>query len=406
MIEILLQILLSGTLLTLAGCAAERALRDIGHPQRVVWAVTMSAMALTTILLLAGGSLPLRVPGAVTELVALAGTDGPRTTSSATTRSVPGAVLGGAWVGLTSVLLLGLAVCGTLQQRRLGRGTKDCLYGVDVTVTDHLGPAVAGVLWPSIVIPKWLGELPAEHQRVIVRHEAEHAAAGDHRLAAGALVLCCLIPWNPLLWYQLRRLRVAIEIDCDARVLGRQAPGRVAYGLLLIDVAERMARGTPLATPLVHPRGALERRLRMLNRRTVRPLRAVVSAVIAGALIAAACADPTQPEAASQNPKVSAAVFHATAGTLTRRTAEPAQATYTPRDRVPGGERQTSLSGNRLVRFEVQIGPDGHATNVRFAPGTTKELQTVARPAIESSQFRRSADHQAEDWIPAIMALP
>ena len=33
-----------------------------------------------------------------------------------------------------------------------------------------------------------------------------------------------LMPWNLPLWWQWRRLRFAIEVDCDARVL---ASGRI-----------------------------------------------------------------------------------------------------------------------------------------------------------------------------------
>jgi outer membrane receptor protein involved in Fe transport len=48
------------------------------------------------------------------------------------------------------------------------------------------------------------------------------------------------MPWNPALWFMLSRLRLAVELDCDARVLrGGVAPN--TYGNLLIDLAERAA---------------------------------------------------------------------------------------------------------------------------------------------------------------------
>ena len=50
-------------------------------------------------------------------------------------------------------------------------------------------------------------------------HERSHLDAGDPRLIALAVTLLVLMPWNPLLWWQFRRLRRAIEVDCDTRVL-------------------------------------------------------------------------------------------------------------------------------------------------------------------------------------------
>lgn len=48
MSDVLFRILLSSLFLTLAGAAAERALRDMGRPLRGVWMMTMAAMLATT----------------------------------------------------------------------------------------------------------------------------------------------------------------------------------------------------------------------------------------------------------------------------------------------------------------------------------------------------------------------
>ena len=59
-------------------------------------------------------------------------------------------------------------------------------------------------------------------------------------LALAQLALL-VMPWNLALWWQIRRLRVAVELDCDARVL-RSGDVRF-YGDLLLDVARpRQAR--------------------------------------------------------------------------------------------------------------------------------------------------------------------
>src|SRR6266487_6960503 len=56
--------------------------------------------------------------------------------------------------------------------------------------------------------------------------------------SAAALVL---MPWNPALWWQVRRLRLAVEIDCDGRVLARGGTPP-EYFELLLQVGRRRAR--------------------------------------------------------------------------------------------------------------------------------------------------------------------
>jgi len=117
-------------------------------------------------------------------------------------------------------------------------------------------------------------------------------------LAWGALALV-LAPWNPALWWQLRRLRLAVEMDCDARVLsrGHHAPD---YGALLLQVGHRRAR-LPLGAPaLGEPASFLERRIRRMAT-TLPPWRwvgaAAAGAVAAGAIMAACEAPrPVKPE--------------------------------------------------------------------------------------------------------------
>ena len=99
-------------------------------------------------------------------------------------------------------------------------------------------------------------------------HEGEHIRAGDPYLLLGAALALVLMPWHPVLWRQVRRLRLAIEIDCDARVLGRTENPR-SYGELLLQVARR--RPEPpmwaMGAPLAYPFSMLEQRLRAMGRR-------------------------------------------------------------------------------------------------------------------------------------------
>ena len=93
-----------------------------------------------------------------------------------------------------------------------------------------------------------------------------------------ASLFLLLAPWSLALWWQLRRLSLAIETDCDNRVVGAlgNAP---AYGELLFKVAQAASRG-PRLQPAFLGAGMLERRLTILLAPT--QLRHVQRLVLAG----------------------------------------------------------------------------------------------------------------------------
>jgi hypothetical protein len=78
-------------------------------------------------------------------------------------------------------------------------------------------------------------------------------------VASLALVL---MPWNLAMWWQLQRLCLAVEMDCDTRVVSALGDAH-AYGNLLLKVAEAETRGLRLQPALLGV-GSLERRLRRL----------------------------------------------------------------------------------------------------------------------------------------------
>jgi len=109
-------------------------------------------------------------------------------------------------------------------------------------------------------------------------------------------VLLVPMAWNPFAWALFARLRRAIELDCDGRVLASGAPA-VEYGAVLLDVGVRSAR-VPLAVPaLVEPRPFLERRLKMITQRAPRGRwrKGVAAGLAALATFALACDAPTPP---------------------------------------------------------------------------------------------------------------
>jgi beta-lactamase regulating signal transducer with metallopeptidase domain len=134
----------------------------------------------------------------------------------------------------------------------------------EVWVTEALGPAVYGLIKPIILMPRWALDAASDARSVVLAHEQEHIAARDPALLLLRLVLVVIAPWNLPLWWQLRRLRFAIEVDCDARVLGRGAEAR-AYGEVLLAIGERLTFTPVGAIALTEPASQLLRRIRIMT---------------------------------------------------------------------------------------------------------------------------------------------
>jgi hypothetical protein len=164
-------------------------------------------------------------------------------------------------------------------------------------ISDGLGPAVLGFIRQRIVLPSWALELEEGKISVILLHEDEHRRARDPALLAAGTFLAILSPWNAPLWWALRRLRLAVEGDCDQRVLDRGV-GRRAYGSLLLEVASGFKTLSPLAPALTEGgRSYLERRLRMM-RDSVRKGgmgNALLAVAAGGFFLFLACETPTPP---------------------------------------------------------------------------------------------------------------
>ncbi len=176
------------------------------------------------------------------------------------------------WGLVSAALLVRLAGAVTTLRRRARGWTVTELDGLEVTVADDLGPAVLGVLRPRIIVPQWLAQEPAERRVAVLAHEREHLRAYDGRALFAGWLVVVLAPWNLPVWWFYRRLRQAIEVDCDARVVRRGVPV-ATYGEALLSVATRAPAALQPAIGLFERRSQLERRLRILvtpSRRWVR----------------------------------------------------------------------------------------------------------------------------------------
>ena len=144
-------------------------------------------------------------------------------------------------------------------RKRSASGAPSVVDGVSVLVTDTLGPATVGVLRSRVLVPRWVLALPRVQRRYVLRHEEEHRSSHDSLLLFVASLMLLLAPWNLALWWQLKRLRLAVEMDCDNRVVSALGDAN-AYGELLFKVAQAASRG-PRLQPAFLGAGMLERRL-------------------------------------------------------------------------------------------------------------------------------------------------
>lgn len=298
-----------GALLSLAALATERAMRAFALPQRWVWAAAM-------VLMLAIPAATRWIPRteAPAPAAAAAGAEGtrlrladfPAAAAESASRVDAAALdrpLAIGWMMASAAAVLALlAAWAVLERRRRGWKAAE-VDGVPVLLSPATGPAVIGFFRSRIVLPRWVTEdAPAEVRALLLEHEQEHLRAGDPRLLALGLAVVAVMPWNPAAWWQLRRLRLAVEVDCDARVLARRADVR-AYGTLLLEVGGRGTGGRLLAAAFSEPASFLERRIRIMTTpRARRPwLRAAGFGAAALAMVAAACEapGPVQPAPAS-----------------------------------------------------------------------------------------------------------
>lgn len=142
------------------------------------------------------------------------------------------------WATVSLALLLWLAA-GVSYWRRVRKSWEHTTVdGVHVDVSPVTGPAVLGLISQRIVLPAWATTMQLKHRRLVLAHESEHISAHDPQRLALATAALIVMPWNIALWWCASRLRRAIELDCDARVL-RRFPNTKEYGYVLLEVAAR-----------------------------------------------------------------------------------------------------------------------------------------------------------------------
>jgi beta-lactamase regulating signal transducer with metallopeptidase domain len=298
-------------LLSIAALAVERACRLQRWPSRWIWTVALAAPFL----------LPFTAPVA-DRSVALVESPVAATVNSSAGESVApapsaqpafridrlipsqqvAALLGALWICCSVLLAAGLTIAWLRMCRRAASWTHRILDGTNVLVSADVGPAVIGFWRPQIVVPQWLLSADQQVRRLALAHESQHVQARDPLLLFAATMAVVLMPWNLPLWWQWRRLRFAIEVDCDTRVLTSGRIADVEYAEALLTVAERSSDVPLAAAAMCESASTLEKRIHLflLDRTTWQ--RAVALVLLAGGIgFAAAAAQIDAPVAFGQS---------------------------------------------------------------------------------------------------------
>jgi beta-lactamase regulating signal transducer with metallopeptidase domain len=291
--------------------------------------------------------------------------------------------LGVMWLLSTSASLALLALLLRRLDAQRKRWPRARLLGTTVRVGESDGPAVYGVFAPDIVVPRALLSCDTSDQALVLAHEDEHRRAHDPLLLATATVLVALLPWHPMAWWCLARLRLATELDCDTRVLQRGVSAH-RYGHVLLTLASSLPVGPRAAHALAlfdTPRHLERRLLAMTSPKSRRsPFIASGLALVGAALIATAC-NTDVPTAAEVRDADVAAVTK----TLGLPSAEGA-VQYTVDGQARTAAEARAVQADQIESIEVQRGAASGSSTVhvrtRRADGTSKPL-TVTGQRIE-----------------------
>jgi beta-lactamase regulating signal transducer with metallopeptidase domain len=302
----MLYVIAVGMALCILAWIAERLLAQWGWSRRFVWVAALLASVIVPLALMSRpatlSTLESGRPAAATIGTTL-GSDGfsggPTDSERHTVNPTPrpwlnrpelDRLLVSVWAALSGGLSLWLLVASWALSRKLRHWPIETIDGHVVRIAQSTGPAVCGAFAPSIVIPRWVASAPNPVRELILLHEHSHLRARDPLMFRIALLLVVLAPWNVPAWWLLHRLRFAIEVDCDARVLGATQRDAVTYGEVLLTIGQRPSHLPAGSMALNESSSQLERRIRimMFSRPRLSALATGTLALLAGGVVTGA----------------------------------------------------------------------------------------------------------------------
>ena len=309
-------------------------------------------------------------------------------------------VLVSLWIGM-SILLLARLVRGVVMLRRSRRDWLEGeIDGTPVRLSDNVGPAVVGLHPMHVVVPEWILTLDAPLRAIVLRHEEEHRAARDPYLLFLAAIGIVLMPWNLPLWIQAKRLRLAIEMDCDARVL-RAHPSPERYGLLMLTIAQRRSVAPTLFAPMLsEPTTQLERRILAMRTTTRRLGRLTLYGGIAltlGVLAFACSLTSDTPTGVTPVTKLPASTSGAASGaaadggvtfvTAYSGTGQAQPLPDSPTPKYPDLLRTARIQGTVLAQFVVDSSGTPEAPTLKVLESSHDLFTNSVRAALPTMKF-------------------
>jgi hypothetical protein len=302
-------VLLVSALLAGAAYVGERASRARKAPTRWLWGLCISASLIAPTAI---STLAVQLPdlssrwghGATSRMVPLrqitAGARAPSAwliAGAGKMSATPGldSLIIGAWTLTSLALMLAVAVHSVRLLSRKRHWEIARVSGAEVFVAEDVGPAVVGLLGPRIVVPRWLLAASPAEQDLVIAHEQSHLDANDAQVLAGAVLMICAMPWNVAMWWALRRLRHAIEIDCDARVL-RRGHAVSSYGAALLMVGARQSSHFAVVAGMSESKSFLEQRIEaMISKRSKYAWASAAALACLGSVLVASAAEVSPP---------------------------------------------------------------------------------------------------------------
>jgi TonB family protein len=298
------------------------------------------------------------------------------------------AALVAAWALVSLTMLARLAWAMRALSRVERSAASEVIDGVRVLVTPAIGPAVFGARRPRLLVPQWLLDLDAPLRALVLRHEQEHCRSRDPQLTLAIAVALALVPWNLGVWWIARRLRLAVELDCDARVL-RTDEDSQRYSRLLLFIAQRQSQ-TRLAPMLAESNSHLSRRITAMHAPRPANPRLVVVCLALAAAGALACstryaADLTTAPSMPSSLRAGASQ----AGTVPGQQGAVSVRSVpgSPAPRYPDILKQSGVEGEVTVAFVVDSTGFADARSLKIVASSHELFANAVRTVLPEMKF-------------------
>lgn len=405
MLSWMLSAMLFTAFLAVAASFGERALRIAGRPTRAVWLFALSAGALWPVLVpllrrLRPASDPVTTGVALLDAVNIVPN---RVASTAAWAPMLDRTLLGVWVGLSLLLLLRYMLLWRAVHALRRSAESAVVDGVDVLVSHDLGPAVVGVRDAAVLMPRAMLELEAPLRALVLQHEEEHRRARDTWLLLALAITVAAMPWNLPLWWIARRARLALEVDCDARVLA--AGGSATRYVQVLLLAAQRTSAAPLTPMLVASRTHLERRIVAMQERITqdtrgrsRTLRIAGALTVCVAALAVACSSPIADQTAPpKSAQMSPTATRASVGQKMVNTDQPyfefqveKQVRTAPgsvQPKYPEALKVAKVSGEVLAQYIVDTTGVADTRTFKVLKSDHQEFVDAVKQALPNMRF-------------------